>query len=411
MRDGLALAYDGSSSYAIHPPRSFDHWLGRQLQKVLAPARVRLELWDGSSPGLAARSIGDLVVRDRRTLFGLVFNPELAFGEAYTSGRMVLRGDMPRIVRALTRATPPGPPTLRERLALWLAPANDQLASRRNVHHHYDLGNDFYSLWLDPELVYTCACYPDARASLERAQIAKLDLVSRKLRLTPGATVVEAGCGWGALALHMAKQYGVSVRAFNLSSEQISYARERARREGLADRVEFVQDDYRNITGRFDVFVSVGMLEHIGRRSFDSLAEVLSRCVKARTGRALLHFIGRDHARPLNAWIRRRIFPGGYPPTLGEVLTHVLEPANLSVLDAENLRLHYARTLADWRTRFERAETTVCETFGPAFYRAWRLYLAGSEAAFRTGWLQLFQVVCAPAGGTSVHWLRPGKRF
>jgi cyclopropane-fatty-acyl-phospholipid synthase len=407
MREGL-LSYPGPSSPAdIARTGPFDRWLAGLLQATLAPADVGLELWDGTVLQPPARSIGDLLVRDRGALLGLVVNPDLYFGETYVSGRLAVRGDVARVVHALTRMVTPGKPSLREQLGRWLAPANDLLTSRRNATHHYDLGNDFYALWLDRDLVYTCACYAGPETTLEEAQAAKLEMICRKLRLQPGETVVEAGCGWGSLALHMARHHGVTVKAFNISSEQIAYARARAAREGFDRRVEFIEDDYRNIRGRFDAFVSIGMLEHVGRRAFGSLAAVMRRSLKADNGRALLHFIGRDHPRPLNAWIRRRVFPGAYPPSLGEVMTEVLEPAELSVLDVENLRLHYARTLSDWRARFDRAESTVSAKFGEPFTRTWRLYLAGSEAAFKTGWMQLFQIVCAPTGGTVVHWLRP----
>jgi cyclopropane-fatty-acyl-phospholipid synthase len=407
MPAGIALPFhEPSPSVTAGAPTPFDRVLAHRLQATLTPARVRLQLWDGSQ-ATVDDPIGDLILFDRRALVGLVVNPDLYFGEGYTSGRVIVRGDLGQVLEALSRLSRPGPPSWRERLALRFAPLNDQLASRQNVHHHYDIGNDFYQLWLDRDLVYTCACYPDSASTLEEAQTAKLDLVCRKLRLQPGDTVVETGCGWGALSLHMARHYGVRVKAFNISREQLAYARDRASREGLADRVDFIEDDYRNVRGTFDAFVSVGMLEHVGRRGFDALADVMRRTIKPGNGRALLHFIGRDHPRPLNAWIRRRIFPGGYPPTLTEVIARILEPAGLSVVDVENLRLHYARTLADWRERYERAESTVVDRFGHAFYRAWRLYLAGSEAAFKTGWMQLFQVVCAPTGGTVVHWLRP----
>jgi cyclopropane-fatty-acyl-phospholipid synthase len=384
-----------------------DRWLGRQLQGTLAPRGIRVRLWDGSTPWADGSPLGELIVHDRAALAGLIVTPEWSFGEMYMQGRVLVHDSLPRVVQALNRLSRPGPPSLAERILLAVAPANDRLRARRNIHHHYDLGNDFYRLWLDRDLVYTCACYPSPQATLEEAQRAKLDMVCRKLALRPGERVVEAGCGWGALALHMAKHYGVTVRAFNISRDQIAHARERAAAEGLSSRVEFVEDDYRNITGRFDAFVSVGMLEHVGRRQFHALAAVLARSIEPDTGRGLLHFIGRDHPRRLNTWIRRRIFPGAYPPTLQEVLSGVLQPANLSVLDVENLRLHYARTLTDWRTRYEQADATVRERFGDAFARAWHLYLTGSEAAFMTGWLQLFQVVFAPAAGTVVHHLRP----
>jgi cyclopropane-fatty-acyl-phospholipid synthase len=160
--------------------------------------------------------------------------------------------------------------------------------------------------------------------------------------------------------------------------------------------VDFIEDDYRNVTGRFDVFVSVGMLEHVGRRQFGALAEVRRRCLRRESGRGLLHFIGRDVPWPLNAWTRRRLFPGAYPPTLGEVTASILGPSGMSVLDVENLRPHYARTLALWSNRFAVAAEHVRATYGDERQRAWELYLAGSEAAFATGWMQLFQVVFAP---------------
>jgi len=287
-----------------------------------------------------------------------------------------------------------------------LAAANDQTRARQNVHHHYDLGNDFYQSWLDEQLVYTCAYFDHPDVPLDQAQRAKLDLVCRKLRLQPGETVVEAGCGWGGLALHMAREYGVEVKAFNVSREQIAYARQRAAREGLASRVEFIDDDYRSVSGEYDVFVSVGMLEHVGLRHFGSLAQVLSRVVRRSRGRGLLHFIGRDIPRPLNAWVRRRIFPGAYPPTLAEVATRVLGPARMSIVDVENLRLHYARTLAHWAARFSAIEGQVRNRYGEEFRRAWELYLAGSEAAFATGTLQLFQVVFSPSETAPSYWTR-----
>ncbi len=286
------------------------------------------------------------------------------------------------------------------------APKNSLWHARHNVHHHYDLGNPFYQLWLDRELVYTCAYFAEPEMSLEEAQVAKVDLVCRKLRLRPGETVVEAGCGWGALAIHMARHYGVTVKAFNLSREQLTYARARASREGLGDRVEFIDDDYRNVSGTFDVFVSVGMLEHVGLHHYQSLAGVLRRSLRRDGGRGLLHFIGRDAPRPLNAWISRRIFPGAYPPTLAEVTADILTPGGMSVIDVENLRLHYRETLAHWSARFASAKEQVRATYGEGFRRAWELYLAGSQAAFATGCMQLFQVVFAPRESPPPAWTR-----
>jgi cyclopropane-fatty-acyl-phospholipid synthase len=381
-----------------------DRWLAARMQRMIAPTAVRLELWDGTSPySGAATPLGTLVIHDRRTLIGIALNPDLQFGESYMSGRLEVRGPLAPVVEALTRLSQPLP-TWRDRVTLPLP--NTLSASRRNVHSHYDLGNDFYQLWLDRQLVYTCAYYASAQMSLDQAQRAKLDLVCRKLRLRPGERVIEAGCGWGALALHMARHYGVRVSAFNISKEQLSYARERAEDEGLTDRVEFIDDDYRNVSGQYDVFVSVGMLEHVGLHHLRTVAGVLRRTLRPDGGRGLLHFIGRDVPLPLNAWIRRRIFPGGYTPTLAEVATRTLGPAGMSIIDVENLRLHYARTLAHWSERFALVKDRVRAVYGEDFQRAWELYLAGSQAAFATGWMQLFQVVFAPRTSAPPSWTR-----
>ena len=383
-----------------------DRLLAARVQRTLDAANVRLVLWDGSSPFARGEPpVASIAVRDRRVLLGLIANPDLYFGEAYMTGRLRVDGALDRLLEALS-AMGPRQASWRDRVAARLAWANTLSASRNNVHRHYDLGNDFYRLWLDDQLVYTCAYFADPGMSLEEAQRAKLDLVCRKLALRPGESVVEAGCGWGALALHMARHYGVRVTAFNISREQIAFARERAQREGLASRVEFVDDDYRNVSGRCDVFVSVGMLEHVGRRRLGALAAVLRRTVRRDGGRGLLHFIGRDTPAPLNPWIRRRIFPGAYPPTVAEVALKTLAPAAMSMIDVENLRLHYARTLGHWRTRFTAASDIVSRQFGDEFRRAWDLYLAGSQAAIATGWMQLFQIVFAPTESRPPFWTR-----
>jgi len=382
-----------------------DRALASALQSTIAGAGVGVELWNGvrTAPGGTAR--GALVIHDRRALLGLIVDPDLQFGDMYAEGRLDVRGDFGEVIDALSQHARRDRLSLRERWALVTERAEGTHAARRNIHRHYDIGNDFYKLWLDADLVYTCAYYPSPEATLEEAQTAKLDLVCRKVGLQRSDTVVEAGCGWGALALHMARRYGARVRAFNISREQLEFARARAAREGLADRVEFVEDDYRNITGRCDVFVSVGMLEHVGLRNYAALSRVIRRSLDPRTGRGLLHFIGRERRRPLNAWTRRRIFPGAYVPTLGQVDARVLEPAGFATLDIENLRLHYARTLTDWWVRYERAVPRVREMFDERFVRMWRLYLAGSRAAFATGWLQLYQIVFAPPD-LAVRWTR-----
>jgi cyclopropane-fatty-acyl-phospholipid synthase len=391
------------------PVRPLDRWLVSLVRKGLGPLPARMVLWDGSVWPLGPEDkepVADLLMRDRRALFGLVRHPALSFGESYMSSALDVRGDLLAFLEAVYRRWEHTPYAARPRKVLRLGPGNTLRAARDNVHHHYDLGNEFYRLWLDRELLYTCAYYPTPAATLEEAQIQKMEQICRKLRLRAGERVLEAGCGWGSLALYMARTRGVSVRACNVSSEQVRYARERARAEGLSGRVEFVEDDYRNMAGACDVFVSVGMLEHVGPAHYAALGALIDRCLGRNRGRGLLHFIGRDRPGELNPWIRKRIFPGAYPPALREVLGSIVEPWRLSVLDVENLRLHYACTLGHWRERFESAASRVASMFDETFVRAWRLYLAGSQASFTTGYLQLFQLTFARSGDNDVGWSR-----
>jgi cyclopropane-fatty-acyl-phospholipid synthase len=397
---GVSTQVTGSAHL---PSTVFDRWALHRILQAVHSVPIRFQLWDGFEiPTAADPPLATIVFRNRRALFGWAWDPELNFGESFMSGAVEIRGDLHTLLEAIYRAW--GPPNPRRAWWLWQK-SNDARAARENVHHHYDLGNEFYRLWLDREMVYTCAYFPTPDATLEDAQLAKMDLVCRKLRLKPGERVVEAGCGWGSFALFMAKRYGVKVRAFNISSEQIAYARERARESQLGDRVEFIEDDYRNVRGTFDVFVSVGMLEHVGAPDYPTLGRVIAGSL-TEGGRGLLHFIGRNYPAPLNAWIRKRIFPGAYPPTLREVFEGVLEPHNLSVVDVENLRLHYAATLEHWRRRFYAAAREIQAKFDMNFFRAWELYLAGSQASFTTGSLQLFQVLFAPGPSNELPWTR-----
>ncbi len=404
---GLAKVRDISHG----PDRHFgiEKRMIRALMARLGDPPVTLRMGTGEplySP--AGRSAGTVTIRDRKTLLKLFVDPELHFGDAYSEGRIDVEGDLVRVLETVFRSlSAPGNKGVIKKYAakiLHRPRSNTAAGSRDNIHHHYDIGNDFYRLWLDERMQYTCAYFPSPGATLEEAQTAKMDHVCRKLMLRPGETVVEAGCGWGTLALHMARHYGVSVRAYNISREQVAAARDRAAAEGLDHRVEYVEDDYRNIAGRYDVFVSVGMLEHVGPRHYRELGRVIRRSLRER-GRGLIHSIGRNSARPMNPWIERRIFPGGYTPSLREMMA-IFEPFGYSVLDVENLRLHYARTLEHWLDRFERRRQEVGRMFDQAFLRAWRLYLAGSVAAFRSGDLQLFQVVFAPQSNNDLPWTR-----
>lgn len=403
--------FSGNQSPAKNtsPASRLERWLIERLLQRLGDPPIRVRFWDASAlepKSGAAQTV--INIHDRTTLWRLVRQPMLNFGDDYSLGRITIDGSLVNFLdtvfrhRPRLRASSPTRRQLAERLQR--VRRNTLRGSRQNIHHHYDIGNAFYRLWLDHEMQYTCAYFPDPDMPLEAAQLAKLDHVCRKLQLKPGETVVEAGCGWGGLARHMARYYGVKVRAYNISTEQVAYARERAAQEGLADRVEYVLDDYRTIDGQYDAFVSVGMLEHVGVEHYQALGKVIDRALGAQ-GRGLIHTIGQNQASPMTAWAERRIFPGAYPPTLREMML-IFEPHDFSVLDVENLRLHYARTLEHWLARYEDHAGEIERMFDADFVRTWRLYLASSIASFTSGKLQLFQVLFARSRHNALPWSR-----
>ena len=388
---------------------SLDRSVVRRIMAAVGNPRISVRLWNGDEFRItASRPVACMEFRSRRAVLELLRAPAVGFGECYTRGLIEVHGDFLAFANEITRAITEHRESsyYLPKFRSWLHALrrNSLTRSRHNVHHHYDLGNDFYKLWLDERMVYTCAYYDTPAATLSDAQVAKLDHVCRKLQLEPGQKVIEAGCGWGALALHMAEHYGVEVIAYNNSREQVAYARERAAAAGLDDRVTFVEDDYRTIDTRCDAFVSVGMLEHVGRGSYKTLGALIKRVLKP-DGFGLIHSIGRSFPHIPDAWISKYIFPGGHIPSLGEAMA-VFEPHKFSVLDVENLRLHYARTCAEWLANFEVAADQVADMYDEDFVRMWRLYLAGASAGFESGTLQLFQIVFTPRGNNGVPWTR-----
>lgn len=400
----------GKSAAPAGSVNSFDRLIAEKILQLIGHPPVCLVLWDGSRVKTNVdEPIATLYFHDRASLYQTLLRPETNWGDLYSDGRVEVEGDLVGLLDTVYRGLDFG-----SGLA-WLRWLNKSLGHRKvrntfskaadNIHHHYDIGNDFYRLWLDEEArQYTCAYYAEPSMTLEEAQHAKMSHVCRKLQLKSGDSVVEAGSGWGGFALHMARNHDVSVKAYNISREQVAYAREKVKAQGLDDRVEYVLDDYRNISGEYDVFVSVGMLEHVGPPHYPLLGQVIDNCLKPG-GRGLIHSIGRNSPRPMNAWIERRIFPGAYPPTLREMMD-IFETNGLSVLDIENLRMHYAQTLDAWLQRYDMNADQVEEMMDERFVRTWRLYLSGSKAAFTSGRLQLFQVLFAREEDNGIPWSR-----
>lgn len=396
-----------SSVRLVEP--DIDRRLIRRIMQHVGNPNISIRLWNGDEfPVTDARPVACMEFRERRAIFELLRSPSLGFGECYSEGLIEVHGDFlafaNEITAAITHNRNPGYYGPKIRSLLHAIRRNSLRRSRQNVRHHYDLGNDFYKLWLDERMVYTCAYYNTPTATLAEAQVAKLDHVCRKLRLRPGQKVIEAGCGWGALAIHMAEHYGVTVTAYNNSKEQVAFARDRAAAKKLGDRVTFVEDDYRRVNERCDAFVSIGMLEHVGLANYRALGALIKRVLKPE-GLGLVHSIGRSFSNKTDPWIVKHIFPGGHIPSISEMMA-VFEPQRFSILDMENLRPHYARTCVNWLRNFEREADKVEEMYDKEFVRMWRLYLAGSSAGFESGTLQLYQVLFTPCGNNKVPWTR-----
>ncbi len=392
---GELSSNEASGAESDKPVTGLDRWLAGQIARGMGNPPVNIALWNGEDVyATSAPRVGRLKFRDRGVLWSTLCNPELGAGDAFSAGRLLIEGDLVEVLYSIYASVDVVGVNNFKRSVFGRLPRpepNTRTRSRKHIHHHYDLGNDFYRLWLDERMVYTCAYYGSPDATLEQAQLSKMHHVARKVLLKPGMDVVEAGCGWGSLALHMAEHYGVNVKAYNISTEQVAYARERARETGLNGQVEFIEDDYRNISSKFDAFVSVGMLEHVGPDHYQELGSVIHRVLK-KDGLGIIHSVGRNRPTAPNAWLEQRIFPGSYPPSLREMMG-IFEPYNFSILDVENLRLHYAKTLMEWLARFDDKIDIVRSMYDESFVRAWRLYLGGCAAAFLSGSTQLYQVV------------------
>jgi cyclopropane-fatty-acyl-phospholipid synthase len=371
---------------------------------IFTPSEV-LVFGDGSGAPVVVR------ILDEAALWSMLLDPDLKTGELYVAGRLTVEaGDIldflslvlrhshevkpGRLVRAIDRL----------RTATQLSrQRNDARLARRNVAHHYDLGDALYALFLDPDWQYSCAYFEHPEQSLAEAQLAKKRHVAAKLLLKPAHRVLDIGCGWGGLALYLAQAGGVAeVLGITLSDEQIARARQRATDLGLQARVSFALSDFREVDGEFDRIVSVGMFEHVGLGNYDAFFEAC-RDRLSRDGVMLLHTIGcSDEPSVTNPWITRYIFPGGHLPSLSDV-AKAAERSGLIVTDVEVLRLHYAETLKAWRSNFLSRRAEAARIFDERFCRMWDYYLAMSEAAFRFEKVVVFQLQIArqfPSPGT-----------
>lgn len=381
------------------------------LRDLQLPLRIRL--WDGNQLDLGPQPQVTLVVRDPSMLSQLA-QPSLdALGSAYVEGRCEIEGAINEVIAlgdALSQALLGG---VEESDASYSR--HDKASDAADISYHYDLSNDFYALWLDEQMVYSCAYFESPEQTLEQAQLAKLRHLCRKLRLQPGERLLDVGCGWGGLARLAAREFGVEVYGITLSQAQLQLARQRVHEEGLDDRVRLELQDYRDLPqdGRFDKVVSVGMFEHVGHANLPLYCQRLFGAVKAgglvmNHGITAKHSDGRPVGRGAGEFIGRYVFPHGELPHLSTITRH-LGDAGLEVVDVENLRLHYARTLEHWSARLEARLQEATRLVPERAVRIWRLYLAGCAYGFARGWMSLHQILALKPRADGSHdlpWTR-----
>ena len=356
----------------------------------------RLTVGDGSGERVAVRLV------DLEAARQLILRPELALGELYMDGRIIVtEGSVYDLLVLLGcnlgSQSPPGIARAYDRIRVAVRPLHQRNTARRarlNAAHHYDLDDRLYGLFLDADMQYSCAYFEHPGRTLEEAQLAKKRHIAAKLLIEPGQRILDIGCGWGGLAIYMAGHCSARVTGITLSEEQLGVANSRKKQHSLTGCVDFRLQDYREVSGKFDRIVSVGMFEHVGapyyRAFFRKVVQLL-----ADDGVMLLHSIGRlDGPAATHPWIAKYIFPGGHVPALSEVLP-VIERAGLIVTDIEVLRLHYAETLKTWRERFLAKREEAKALWDERFCRMWEFYLAAAECGFRHGGLTVFQIQLA----------------
>jgi cyclopropane-fatty-acyl-phospholipid synthase len=373
----------------------------RLINKLLRQGQLTLVMPDGKRSTYGPGGGQSLTVRvtSRKTLFDIARNPRLAVGEAYMDGRLIIEDgtilDLMRLVVGGNRweDKASGRAALNKGKKPWKAlfRRNRAKASRRNVAHHYDIGNDLYRLFLDKDLQYSCAYYTDPGNDLDRAQSDKKAHIAAKLYLKPGQRVLDIGSGWGGTALYLNRVADVDVLGVTLSEEQLKVARQRAEEAGVSDRVKFELIDYRSVEGRFDRIVSIGMFEHVGAAHYD---EFFAKCRELLTddGVMLLHTIGKfGKASTPDPFTDKYIFPGYHLPSLSQMCASS-ERARLIASDVETLRLHYAYTLSAWLERTNAARDKIVAMYDERFFRMWQFYLAGGIIGFESGTMCNYQV-------------------
>ena len=382
-----------------------DKMFYKTLFKNLFVDTFELKLWDGSSE----------IYCEGEPKFKIIFNepipkadiikdPSIAFGEGYMTKKLDIEGSIQDVIESLYNSKESF--LGNEKYANLIKMVKNNIKnSKKNIEFHYDVGNDFYKLWLDDTMTYSCGYFKSQNDSLTDAQKNKVDHILKKLNLKEGETLLDIGCGWGELIITAAKKYKVKAMGVTLSTQQFEKVKKRIESEGLNELVEVELTDYREIKNRkFDRVVSVGMLEHVGK---DNLSEYFSTVKELLNdkGVSLLHCITNTSDSGTNSWINKYIFPGGYVPSIQELVNYMSEK-NFNVIDVENLRLHYGKTLECWASNFENAMPEIEKMKDETFIRMWRMYLNSCAASFNCGNINLHQFLFTKGVNNDLPWTR-----
>lgn len=365
----------------------FDQVLGR-----LTAGGVTVHYWDGKTKSYGPDKPNfEITIKHPRVVRAMLRNLSMGFGEAYMDGSLEIKGDILKVSQLAAENQSVFKP-LTKLSMLTPRQRNRPGRQRSQIAYHYDLGNDFYKLWLDESMTYSCAYFRHDSDSLELAQNQKVDHILRKLQLNKGQSLLDIGCGWGKLLIAAAQEYGVRGHGITLSQEQFKLAQERVAAAGLSDQITIELLNYQDLAKRditFDRIVSVGMYEHVGQGNHATYFRTIEKLLAPR-GLSVLHTITNSQAESNDPWIDKYIFPGGYIPAAAATV-RVLEAHGFELWDYENLRFHYALTLEEWLRRYESHKAEVIKHYDERFYRMWRLYLANSATSFRYGSLSLSQ--------------------
>ncbi len=357
---------------------------------------IEISYWDGERRRFGSKPpVAKVRIKTPQVFKDMMHQLSLGFGENYMEGNIEIEGDLQEVLRIQELPSmselKPSIKAIASIILNRVFTMDSMRRARENIKKHYGLNNEFYKLFLDESMTYSCAYFRHENDTLEQAQANKYELIVRKIGLRDGDRVVDVGCGWGGFLIYAAQRFDIKGLGCTISKNQVDYANERIRELHLEDKVEVVYEDYRELKGKFDKFVSIGAYEHVGKnyaytffRKMDSILE------NGAVG--LLHTIGHNKPMPTDPWTIRYIFPGGYLPSLEELVRHIRR-VNFYTIDVENLRPHYAKTLDEWIKRFESNVDKVREMFDDRFVRMWRLYLNGASESFKHGETQLYQIL------------------